>query len=155
MNTTTKKKLCWNCEGNVARDATNCIYCGVYLQREEESESEEEDLTPPYTINTEEEEKEVTFQAPYTPQEGPLSKEMNPELFSKTKEENPWKKIVLAQITLSLAALLTIFGLTLLSFSKDGVLTLRWDGEFWPYYLFLAAPLFLIGIRALKVEPER
>lgn len=31
MHTSTKKKLCWNCEGNVSHEAVNCPFCGVYL----------------------------------------------------------------------------------------------------------------------------
>ena len=38
-----KTKLCWNCEGNVARDAVNCKYCGVYLHQNEEEEREFEE----------------------------------------------------------------------------------------------------------------
>ena len=30
-NKNAKKKLCWSCEGRVAKEAENCPYCGVYL----------------------------------------------------------------------------------------------------------------------------
>ena len=35
MSAVPKKKLCWNCEGSVAKDIDNCPYCGVYVHAEE------------------------------------------------------------------------------------------------------------------------
>lgn len=153
MNTTTKKKLCWNCEGNVQRDATNCIYCGVYLQHEEYEEEDNLHLSPPYSSSGREDEESLR-DAPYKPEET-LSSELELGI-REDSSKSILKRVVLAQISLSLSSLLAIFGVILFFFSREGVLTLRWDGEFWPYYLLLAAPLFLIGLRALKsLEMEK
>jgi hypothetical protein len=38
MSAVPKKKLCWNCEGNVAKDIDNCPYCGVYVHGAEVEE---------------------------------------------------------------------------------------------------------------------
>src|ERR1700722_10179378 len=32
MKTNTKRKLCWNCEGNVSKEKEICPYCGVSLE---------------------------------------------------------------------------------------------------------------------------
>jgi hypothetical protein len=39
MSAVPKKKLCWNCEGNVSREIDNCPYCGVYLHAAELEEN--------------------------------------------------------------------------------------------------------------------
>lgn len=147
----TKKKMCWNCEGNVARDATNCIYCGVYLQREQDLV--EEMYEPPFPSNGNKESPEETHEPPFL-SEGAKEESSN-SIFASAPVTSAWKELLIAQISLSLGGALALFALILFFFSKDGVLTLKWDGEFWIYCLSLGVPLLLIGIRTLSYIEKR
>lgn len=65
---TGKKKLCWNCEGTVDREAENCVYCGVYLHPDDVELIEEEENSPQYAAEptVDEEIEEDDFEPPYT-----------------------------------------------------------------------------------------
>jgi hypothetical protein len=152
--TTTKKKLCWNCEGSVARDALNCPYCGVYLRRDEDNddyEDEEDAITPPYRIESFA--KNAVPQAPYaTPESAAISTtpvaESKPILSTKTL--NDWKTVFIPLLLLLSGSIFLVFGMILLLFSSGGLLTVQWRGSLWIWYLVLALPLLYFGWRTLK-----
>lgn len=156
--TTTKKKLCWNCEGNVSKDAINCPFCGVYLRRDEDLdndyEDEEEDpLTPPYKMINPIETQAAVPQPPYPASEvieqPPLSensKKWNAPIGKLTE----WKAVFVPILFLLSGSVFLIFGMILSLFSKGGILTLQWQGSLWIWYFVLAFPLLYFGWRTLK-----
>ncbi len=133
-----KKKICWNCEGSVPRDALNCPFCAVYLNREEEG-----DLSPPFRMDVNENEEEVE------------SFDSEEEI----KEEKPrwgslsfsgWRGIVFSLILLMAGVFFLLFGFILTVFSENGFLTLQWNAHYWWVYFVLALPLLATGYLILR-----
>lgn len=146
-NMTTKKKLCWNCEGQVELDVENCPFCGVYLgplPSRENGRTDSSLLTPPYKIV--ETEEDSPLQPPYkqTSLSTPLEN-------SEKASVLPIESGTLYALTfLSAGTLLFFFSLVLLLFSEEGTLTLRWNGKLWYCYLLSALPLLYLGWRFSK-----
>lgn len=142
MSKPEKKKLCWNCEGNVSRTAENCPYCAVYLNPEPAEETEVKPLYSPQSTSG------TIPKAPYAPQEE-VSEET--PIVKKESHEDSLFKSVFLPITLLTAGLFSIlFALILFLFSTNGVLTLEWDGELWYLYAIIALPLLFSGWRYLQ-----
>lgn len=143
MNQLKKKKLCWNCEGSVDRDAENCLYCGVYLhpedKKKQQEELEEEDFEPPY--QEEEVVEEKTTPAPSYVAEAIAE--------PKITQQNIKAALIPILFLLS-GSFFFFFGMILYLFSTDGVFVLRWNAHYWFVYLFLSAPLLFGGWRALR-----
>lgn len=136
-----KKKICWNCEGDVPRETVNCPYCAVYLHPEDDDlplEDDEEDLSPPYQINTP---PEQNFNSSSTTQnqQKPL-----------TLAFSGWKGIIIPLVSLLFGTLFLLFAFLLFIFSQNGVLTLQWNSELWIIYSAIALPLLFIGWKTLQ-----
>ena len=160
MSTAVKKKLCWNCEGNVSRQADNCPYCGVYLHREnddhdeEYDEIEEEDITPPYQpepTNSKQMDPIIPT-PPYAAQESPTAPEAYIQQAAKPllQLSSGWKAVVFPLTFLLAGSVFLLFGLILFLFSQNGTLTLQWNGEYWYAYLLVALPLLYLGWNTLQ-----
>ena len=151
MNKTLKKKLCWNCEGNVTLKQENCPYCGVYLSPSDGDE-DENSLLPPYRLAISEEDSSIppaSYSSSGEKQEG---EEMS---LSENSGEIPLSEIKALVLPLGLLLIGITFGLfaaLLVLFSKNGYLTLSWDAELWYVYLMIAIPAFILGYRFLTVS---
>lgn len=137
MSGKTKKKLCWNCEGNVDLKHETCPYCGVSLNISPIAGTKP-DPKPPYrsTANSK------VPPAPY-----PIKEE------EKSVEEpaasNEFRSIAFSLTFLLLGSVLSIFSLILALFADaNGIFTLRWQAQYWYIYLILAIPLLYFGWRA-------
>lgn len=145
MATKVKKKLCWNCDGEVSWQQENCPYCAVYLNPNGE-ESANELFDPPYNLE-EPEEESVPPPSPYTTTtvENVASASI-PNDVQKPLEKNEDIKSAFLPLTLLLSGIVFLFfGMALMFFSRNGVLTLRWDGTYWFVYVFLGAALLTYG----------
>ena len=156
MSAVPKKKLCWNCEGNISREIDNCPYCGVYLHLAELEEDShwnpsyrptsktEEIPTPIYQVQEELNEKES---------EEPSSKP--DEVFSWVYLLNQLKRDVFPTLFLMTGSVFFLFGVMLLLFTQHGTLTLQWQGHYGYYFLLFAIPLIGFGWRYLQqLEPD-
>lgn len=144
MSKPEKKKLCWNCEGNVSRTAENCPYCAVYLNPEPAEEPEVKPLYSPQSNSG------TIPKAPYTPQESHADEEAAPVAKSESPQDSLFRSIFLP-ITLLTAGLFSLlFAVILFLFSTNGVLTLEWDGELWYLYAIAGAPLLFSGWKFLE-----
>lgn len=166
MSAVPKKKLCWNCEGNVSREIDNCPYCGVYLQiigDEEDttswnpsyhlSDSKQEEIPTPHyqlqpTIESEETEPKSQQGVSYA---NSWSLLFSQEILLKMKED------VLPLLLLMAGSLFFLFGVILFLFAdQEGSLTLQWKGSHWIYFLGLSIPLACLGWTFLKqIEPDQ
>jgi hypothetical protein len=146
MSKQEKKKLCWNCEGNVSRTAENCPYCAVYLNPEA---AEESDVKPFYSPQGA---SEVIPKAPYSPQEGSLEGVQEEVTAAKLEHsEDSMFRSVFLPITLLTGGLFSLlFAAILFLFATNGVLTLEWDGELWYLYAIAAVPLLFSGWKFLE-----
>lgn len=149
-----KKKLCWNCEGNVSLQEENCPYCGVYLSPSEEGAAEEEMeelFSPPYRMD----------QRPSDIPPSPFGVKSEEVTSMHVAEEMKHGSDELKRIIVPLSMLLSgtvffLFGLALFLFSKKGVFILQWNGAFWYYYLAFGFAALIVGWKALSrvEEPE-
>ncbi len=148
MSAVPKKKLCWNCEGNVAKNIDNCPYCGVYLHAEEMEEdstwnpsyraqkNNDEIPSPLYQIKPPlnediEEEPEVQEE---------LSKPVNlNHLYSQLKND------VFPILFLMMGSVFFLFGVVLLLFSQNGTFNLQWQESDGLYFFLFALPLIGFG----------
>lgn len=147
MNAVPKKKLCWNCEGNVAREIDNCPFCGVYLHATEEVE--EDSWNPPYRLTAHNSSQDEVPTPPYTAQEETSDTPAEPltKFESLSGDVLDLKKEILPLLFFLSASVFFMFGLILVLFSQNGVLTLQWNGELWPLFLFGSGPLFFFGYK--------
>lgn len=144
MNPTPKLKLCWNCEGRVSFKDENCPFCAVYLHPESNEDDEDESsLAPPYHVISGQD--SIIPKAPYRSEDA-VETEKTP--FSLPADD--LKQILTPLILLLFGSAFLLFGLVLLLFSHDGVLTLRWNGNIWFAYVILALPLLFFGWQALR-----
>lgn len=145
MSAVPKKKLCWNCEGNVSRVIDNCPYCGVYLHANEEAEeeakwhkirhSEEDDIPSPVYQMLPDEEADQQQANPTSVKGGFDWSHFMPQL----------KQDLFPMLFLMAGSLFFLFGVVLLLFSQDGKLILEWDSNYSTYFLGAALPLFALG----------
>lgn len=148
MTALPKKKLCWNCEGNISRELDNCPYCGVYVHSSDTGNSNywspsytpqdqlEEAPSPLYSVQDDVFETVVDIPAEVSSVWAPiflvLKKEVFPVLF------------------LMSGSIFFLFGLILFLFARDSTLNLRWDGSLWPVFTLLSLPSLWIGWRFLN-----
>lgn len=149
MSALPKKKLCWNCEGNVAKDIDNCPYCGVYVHA---SEIEEESLWNPsyHSFNK-------TEEIPPPPYQQHSTEEENEEQSTKENKDSPgllifsqFKRDIFPILFLMSGSILFLFGVVLLLFSQNGTFTLQWQENQALYFLLLALPLIGFGWKFLQ-----
>lgn len=148
MNAVPKKKLCWNCEGNVAKTIDNCPYCGVYLHAQELEENStwnpsyspnskmEEIPSPLYQIQSEDEEIQEQ-------QDDPLASNSKSLDWSALFEQ--LKQDIFPTLFLMMGSIFFLFGVVLLLFSQNGTFTLQWQESDGLYFLLFALPLVGFG----------
>jgi hypothetical protein len=142
MSTKVKKKLCWNCEGDVMTTATQCPFCGVSLDV-----PSKDPFAPPYKLSDS-----------ATVPDSPYSKSASaPETKEETlieREKDP-RSIVLSLVFMLTGAAFALFSMVLWLFSEpNGYFTLRWNGSYWFVYLFISLPLLYLGWRASESDED-
>lgn len=155
----TKKKLCWNCEGNVSLQEENCPYCGVYLSPSEEDgiEEEIEDLfSPPYRMEPQQRVDEIPpspFGAESNSQDEVTSMHVTEEMKNTSDD---LKKVIIPLSMLLSGTVFFLFGLALFLFSRKEVFILQWNGAYWYYYLAFGLAALMFGWKSLSQveEPE-
>lgn len=157
MSAVPKKKLCWNCEGNVSKELDNCPYCKVYLHAidsEEDSQWNpsyhapkltEEIPSPLYQISVEQNLEDQEDQVNASPHAVPFHLNFPLEQL---------KRDVFPTLFLMMGSLFFLFGVVLILFSQNGTLTLQWQGHYGFYYLLLAFPLIVFGWKFLQQLEE-
>lgn len=150
-----RQKICYNCDGEIDLDVIVCTYCAADL-REEKPEQQypaynssvktlgsfsntqtNQSLYPPaYSAKSEE--------APHL-EEPSLRETMLP-----VEEAEEGKNIFGPTVLFTLGVQLFFFGLLMLMFSHEGIVTLRWDATLWFLYLFASVPFLVFGYRALS-----
>jgi hypothetical protein len=156
MKQADRQKMCTNCDGRVAYDATQCPYCFTTLQAEApvqgnlfKSPPSQESLTslftPPYSAReTEPEEKKSFKKAPEpTLSKIPVEKEA-------TSESKSFWPILL----LTLGGNLFTLGVLQFFFSEQGVVQLDINASYWFLFIVLALPLFYFGYKQLGQVQE-
>ncbi len=152
MSAIPKKKLCWNCEGNVSRQIDNCPFCGVYLHAAED-ESEER-WNPSFQSRPQIDEENSNHPIPFSPLQDPIDQpdtSLNdfspPSIYSQIRHE------ILPILLLMSGSVFFLFGVILLLFSQNGTLVLQWNGNHWPYFLIASIPSLIVGWKYFQDIP--
>jgi hypothetical protein len=156
MSAIPKKKLCWNCEGNVAKDIDNCPYCGVYIHALDEESSgwkptyhssdQEDDIPAPLYQIKGNEESDLQVEEQAITSSSSVTIEMSWALLQKD---------VFSILLLMSGSIFFLFGVVLFLFSQEGTLTLQWKSHYWSYFLGLSCPFIYFGWKFLQdVENE-
>jgi len=156
------KQLCWNCEGSVSRHFSQCPFCGTDVTQPQEATTSFQGFAspfqsapnqnaipaPPYAglsnqdLTVSDEEWNHSFN-----QKQPPKEEVQEE--GEEGEAAPKSELV-ALFLLLPGVVFFLFGLALVLFSHDGVLSLSWNQQSAYFYFFGAVPLVYLGWRALK-----
>ncbi len=128
MKTLDRLKMCPNCDGRIAQDASQCPYCFTILQVETQKTT-----TPP--------QESLVYSSSYKQTEAP---KLYPE-----KEEIPPTTFWPTLCMLAGGNLLTL-GLLQFIFSDHGRIRLEINGSYWFLMLLAALPLFYFGLKNLK-----
>jgi len=157
MSAVPKKKLCWNCEGNVAKQIDNCPYCGVYLHPSEIEEDSTWNAGYPLPSSKREQIPssfhEINHEGEVDAQEEPTSGEAS-RSFSWNSLFWQFKRDIFPILFLMMGSLFFLFGVVLLLFSQNGMFTLQWQESHAVYFLLLAFPLIGFGWRFLQQLEE-
>ena len=158
-NAKPKKKLCWNCEGRASFQDENCPYCGVYLSPLSISGKEDKEdnlFAPPYRLDTSSEDNDVPpspFAAPEEAKEEAKADILPAEGLQKPII-NQLNSAIISLMLLLAGSVFLFFSLALLLFSRNGVLTLHWNGDIWFVYLILSLPMLFFGWRYLQQSKD-
>ncbi len=152
MNKPSKKRLCWNCEGSVSLEAETCPYCGVSVVPAT-LENVNVGFMPSYRMG--EVQDSAIPRSPYEDDEAePGQQEPGQEISKELEEDEPafdeFQRTLLATVLLLTGSVFFLFGLALMLFSHNGVLSLQWDSSLWFVYTALAVPLLFFGGRYLS-----
>jgi len=179
MSAVPKRKLCWHCEGNVARDIDNCPYCGVYLQATETEAMVDPPIWNPSYHPTGNKTEEIPLPVyQINPTAGQvrshdLERHHSLENESEQEYENErgkrslkgkevesllvWSRLfaqvkqdVLPILFLMMGSVFFLFGIVLFMFSQEGTLTLQWQEKHGVYFLIFALPLMILGWKFLQ-----
>jgi hypothetical protein len=149
MNKTLKKRLCWNCEGNVALNEETCPFSGVSVVPAF-LEGAGAEFSPPYS--TAHEDDGAIPKSPFDIQDETTDSE-NREEQKQVNETEPaideFKQVLISVALLLTGSVFFLFSMALALFSQDGILTLQWEGDYWYIYTILALPLLFFGWRFL------
>lgn len=117
-----RQKLCYNCDAEADLDVIVCPFCAADLR----AEKVDSHLTQPL--------------------QSPKSSSIVEEAREGGGEER--KTLLLALSFCTLGMQLLILGLLMGLFAVKGVLTLKWDANYWFLYLFFSVPCLYFGYRA-------
>lgn len=179
MKSTEKEKMCSTCDGMIPFDVDNCPYCGTEQNARQQNsfqtpifktQSLEDSLTslytPPYMgkrpqfgqqpeISTHEETPMTSYNNAPIYKEVTEKPQMNPLLGATVEEEEASpQNSFFCTLLLTLGANFCILGLIQLFFSKNGILRLEWNANYWFFYCLIGAPLIYFGMKKLKTFSE-
>ena len=159
MNNQSKKKLCWNCEGRVGLQEEHCKFCGVYLSPLDPDDEEDDKKTslfaPPYRVGESKEEEQIPaspFLAQKSLAEPQMKEAIPPEVNTNIEVPSAIYPVVMPLVLLSIGTVLFLFGMALVMFSNNGVLSLQWSSDYWFIYFLIAIPTMLLGWKFLQQQ---
>jgi hypothetical protein len=157
------KRLCWNCDGSVSLHLSQCPYCGVDLSLTPEANGDKnpfQNFTSPFqsSASIDQSIPKPPFANVFSQDTSVSEEEWNQSLGEEAdgiKSEDielstTTKREMIALLLLLPGVVFFLFGLALILFSSEGVLTLEWNQSFAYFYFLGAVPLLFLGWRALR-----
>lgn len=138
MKPVDRQKMCPNCDGRVAYDATQCPYCFATLKVENSPlSSHKESFSALYTPPSQQSSKPLEAAASL------YSEKSTPEEATSTQSFWPIAALVFGGNLLTLSILQFFF-------SDQGVVRLEMNGSYWFLMLLVSLPLFYLGWKNLS-----
>lgn len=162
MNKKNDKRLCWNCDGEVAHHLLQCPFCGADVTRPKPTEEDQRfhGFASPFQSASN---QDIIPQPPYfrtSPQDLAVTDDEWNNVLNEEKKEGAdakeedasqtTKKEMIALLLLLPGIVFFLFGIAVFFFSQDGVLSLSWHQNVAYYYFAGAVPLVYLGWRALR-----
>ena len=159
MKPVDRQKICPNCDGRVAYDATQCTYCFATLQVDN---SAPKLFTPPAPPSSQE-----SFSSLYTPpySSKPASEPLETKAAKMTpiyaekdgsaiidRTEVSETKSFWPLLSLILGGNLLTLGILQFFFSDHGIVRLEINGSYWFLMLLASLPLFYFGFKSSSQE---
>lgn len=156
MKQADRQKMCTNCDGRVAYEATQCPYCFTTMQAEApvqgnlfKSSPPQDNLTslftPPYSARETASEEKKTFK------KAPESAAPKIPVEKETVSEN---KSFWPILLLTLGGNLFTLGVLQFFFAEQGVVRLDINASYWFLFIVLSLPLFYFGYKQLGQTQE-
>lgn len=162
MKTKKRQKLCYNCEGEVDLDVIVCPFCAADLRVEKpevqrptydpnlhtKNLNTQQSLYPPHyspRVDTDEE----TFQEELQDEEEEPQYPQEEEAIGSSEDWES-KSTFGPMILLTLGMQLLLFGVFMLFFSHNGVITFQLDARLWFFYILAAVPLLIFGYKSIS-----
>lgn len=171
MQSSERRKLCWNCEGGVSYDAIFCPYCDSDLKRpkNESMESNKDNhykslndslaslYRPPYLAREDHgygvpDEKEEEFFDEDLEENADYASSLQSKMMAQESDQEG--RFVWALLLLLMGGNLLTLGLLILFFSEAGSLTIEWKSQYWFIYILLSCPLMFVGWKCLTLKRE-
>lgn len=137
MSKKNDKRLCWNCEGNAPLHFEMCPYCGVNLKSPGQNGFNKPEESAALYSGFPSAQTNKVENGWETPQE--------PKIDSVTEKNEAGALLLLLP-----GVVFLLFGLAILLFAKDGVVTLHWNASFAYFCLVGSLPLLYLGYKSLK-----
>jgi hypothetical protein len=159
MNTPSKTKMCWNCEGNVLLTEEFCPYCRVAVDGQPSSSPAAESPLYPPLYSTAPVATVPTSPPPFMtvqPAASPglintahtVASQLPIDDEDEAADDNTFT-VVTTMAMLMGGIILLLFAIALYFFGHDGYLELRWSDRYWFFYLLAAIPMLYVGISNL------
>ncbi len=144
-----RRKLCWECGGEVPQSAEQCPFCGAAF----EVVSTEEGETDAFFSQSSGSADFYSDSEPPKPLYQPIDESVPQEEVSDEEEEKAdgsARQQLICLCFLIPGFALLLFGIIMFFFSQEGYLTLKWDAS-WGMFIFALSALFIyFGAKAYK-----
>jgi hypothetical protein len=159
MSKKNDKRLCWSCDAEVSCHLNKCPYCAADVtnpMRESLFKQDSSFASPFQTAPKESKQAASLFSSDYFPDQftsvpEPVAMSVKEEVSEEEEVSNSSNKKEMSIFLLLLPGIVFfLFGLVLLLFSEEGVLTLSWNQNLAVFYFLASLPLMYIGWKAIN-----
>lgn len=144
-----RRKLCWECGGEVPESAEQCPFCGAAFEVESADASDTDAFFSQSHASADYYSDSEPPRPLYQPIDEGASQE---EGFSseEDKSDGASRQQLICLCLLIPGFALLLFGIIMFFFSQEGYLTLKWDAS-WGMFIFALSALFIyFGAKAYK-----
>lgn len=156
----TTQTVCSHCEEVVHRYAVRCPYCHKNLKGHTAAQSDIA-IPEPAPIKTESKITQMPQSAFFVedldevaPKTEQIQEEIQENVQTDAAFSTEMKKIFIPLISLLTGSFFFFFGVILKLFSSNGTFTLEWNASAWPFFVFPAFVLLLVGMISLPKDTE-
>lgn len=140
-----RKKLCYNCDGEIDVDVIVCPFCAADLREEKPEQRYESYIT--HVDASRHGQQASVHGADLSIDESLEEDSLN---LDDEEETTSKQKAILPTVLFTLGVQLCLLSVLMLLFSHKGVVLLKWDARYWFFYLAVSAPLIFFGYRSIQ-----